>query len=202
MPTIQCVQRDLGKFLFAVLFVCTSHVGQVAWGEEISLKNTDLKALANEAIELNPCPSALAAEGAPSPVEGQKWDLTLSPFTYHWNYNPEHHPVFLMAIDRHVAGGRFCGISLFRNSFGQPTGYVYVGQQWDGLMGNPKMFVKLSAGLIDGYRGKYQDKIPFNNYGVAPAVIPAVGYRHTPEDSFQIMLLGNAAILFAYGRRF
>ena len=151
---------------------------------------------------LNPCPEALAKTDARPLEDGEKWDVTLSPFTYHWNYNPDHRPVFLMAVDRHVAGDRFCGLALFRNSFGQPAAYVYVGQQWKGILGQPQLFTKLSVGLIDGYRGKYQDKIPFNHYGIAPALIPSIGYHASPQDSFQLMLLGNAAILFAYAHTF
>ena len=147
-----------------------------------------------------PCPDVLAETNAPA--QDKPWDLTLAPYAYHWNYNPEHRPVFLGAIDRHVAGDRFCGLALFRNSFGQPSAYVYVGKQWNNLMGNPQLFIKVSAGLIYGYKGKYQNKIPFNDYGIAPAVIPSLGYAFTPTDSAQVFVLGTAGVLFAYGHRF
>jgi hypothetical protein len=105
-------------------------------------------------------------------------------------------------MDSHVSGGRFCGMALFTNSFGQETTYVYVGQQWDGVLGNPKLFSKVSAGLIYGYRGAYKDKIPLNQTGVAPAIIPSLGYAFTPKDSAQVFVLGNAGLLFAYGHSF
>ena len=105
-------------------------------------------------------------------------------------------------MDSHVPGDRFCGLALFRNSFGQPSAYAYVGKQWSGLMGNPQLFAKVSAGLIYGYKGKYQHKIPFNDYGIAPAIIPAVGYAFNREDSVQVMVLGTAGLLFSYGHRF
>lgn len=159
-------------------------------------------AQAEELLDLNPCPQALSKPDARLREEGEKWDITLSPFAYHWTHNPEHRPVFLMAVDRHVAGDRFCGIALFRNSFGQPAAYVYVGQQWKGILGQPNMFTKLSVGLIDGYRGKYKDQIPFNRYGIAPAFIPSLGYHINPQDSFQLMVLGNTAILLAYSHTF
>ena len=151
---------------------------------------------------VNPCPGFLARQEAQAPDSDQEWDLTLSPYAYHWHYNPEHRPVFLGAMDRHVAGERFCGLAVFRNSFGQPSAYLYVGQRWDGFLGQPKLFAKLSAGLIYGYKGKYQDKIPFNDYGVAPAIIPSFGYSFNRHDSAQIMVLGTAGVLFAYGHRF
>ena len=92
------------------------------------------------------CPSALADPTAPLP--DKQWDLTLSPYAHHWRYSPEHRPVFLGALEQRVQGSRFCGLALFHNSFGQPSSYLYVGQQWDNLLGNPKLFAKVSAGLI------------------------------------------------------
>ena len=147
-----------------------------------------------------PCPDALAEEGGAQP--SKKWDLTLSPYTYHWSQNPEHRPVKLVALDSHVAGGRFCGMAVFTNSFGQASTYVYVGKQWNGILGTPKLFSKVSAGLLGGCRGKYKDKIPYNSSGIAPAIIPSLGYAITPKDSAQVFVLGNAGLLFAYGRSF
>ena len=149
-----------------------------------------------------PCPSALAKEGAAPNPRAAPWDLTLSPWTHHWNYNPEHHHVLLGAVDRYLPGQRFCGLALFNNSFGQPSAYAYVGQRWDGVLHNPRLFFKLSGGFIYGYKDKYKDKIPFNDYGMAPAVIPALGYQLGEGNSVQLMVLGNAGILLAFGHTF
>jgi hypothetical protein len=154
----------------------------------------------NNLYDWQPCPDSLAEEGGAQP--NKKWDLTLSPYTYHWHYSPEHRPVKLVAMDSHVAGGRFCGMAAFTNSFGQASAYVYVGKQWDGILGNPKIFSKVSAGLLWGYRGEYRDKIPFSHAGIAPAIIPSIGYYFTPKDSAQVYLLGNAGLLFSYTRGF
>jgi hypothetical protein len=154
----------------------------------------------NNLYDWQPCPDSLAEEGGAQPTK--KWDLTLSPYTYHWHYSAEHRPVKLVAMDSHVSGGRFCGVAVFSNSFGQASTYVYVGKQWDGILGNPKLFSKVSAGLLWGYRGEYRDKIPFNQAGIAPALIPSLGYYVTPKDSAQVYLLGNAGLLFAYARSF
>jgi len=147
-----------------------------------------------------PCPNSLAVEGGAQPT--QKWDLTLSPYTHHWRASHEHRPVKLVSLDSHVAGGRFCGLALFTNSFGQESAYAYVGQQWDGIFGVPQLFSKVSVGLIYGYRDEYQHKIALNKLGVAPAIIPSLGYSFTPQDSAQIFLLGTAGVLFAYARSF
>ena len=53
-------------------------------------------------------------------------------------------------------------------------------------------------GPLHGYSGQYQDKIPFNSSGVAPAIIPGVGYcvkRYCGE----FVLLGTNAALLTIG---
>jgi hypothetical protein len=160
----------------------------------------DVWATNNDLYDLQPCPAILADEQAPEP--SKQWDLTLSPYTHHWSHNPDHKPVVLVALDRHLKGGRFCGVALFSNSFGQESAYFYVGQQWDGLFGHPKLFTKLSGGLIYGYRDQYKDKVPFNKYGVSPVIIPSLGYAITPQDAVQVYVLGTAGLLFAYSRSF
>jgi hypothetical protein len=158
---------------------------------------------AEESPAWNPCPSALSAGHEDADTNAlQRWDLTLSPYTHHWRYSQDHKPVVLGALEHRVAQNRFCGVALFRNSFGQPSTYVYVGKQWEAVLDNPKLFTKVSAGLIYGYKGQYQHKIPFNDYGIAPAIIPSLGWHITPTESAQVMVLGRAGLLFAYGHRF
>jgi hypothetical protein len=154
----------------------------------------------NNLYDWQPCPDSLAIEGGEPPAK--KWDLTLSPYTHHWHASNEHKPVKLVAMDSHLSGGRFCGLALFTNSFGQPSAYGYVGQQWDNIFGNPKLFTKVSAGLIYGYRGKHKNAIAFNQLGVAPAVIPSLGYAFNPQDSAQVFLLGTAGVTFTYTHSF
>jgi hypothetical protein len=79
---------------------------------------------------------------------------------------------------------------------------VYAGQQYNELMGNPKLFVKVTAGILYGYVGKYQNKVPLNHNGFSPAIIPSIGYRLSEHDSLQVKVLGNAGLMFSYGRSF
>lgn len=147
-----------------------------------------------------PCPDLLSRPQAAEPQA--PWDLTLSPYTLHWSPSDQHKPVRLVALDRRTPGNGFCGVALFSNSFGQPSVYAYVGQRWDGLLGHRRLFTKVSAGLIHGYRGEHRDKIPANQLGIAPAIIPSLGYAFTPADSAQVFVLGTAGVLFSYVRSF
>jgi len=146
------------------------------------------------------CPDILSVPGAPEPTH--RGEFTFSPYTYHFSYSAEHKPVVLVALDEQLPGGRFCGISFFSTSFGQPSTYAYVGQQFNGLFDNPRLFIKVSGGIIYGYVGKYQNKVPLNNHGFSPGVIPSIGYNFSEHDSVQMQTLGNAGLMFSYGHKF
>jgi hypothetical protein len=146
------------------------------------------------------CPSFLAVDGAQAPAH--RGEITFSPFTHHWKPSPEHKPVVLLAFDEQLPGERFCGVSLFSNSFGQPSIYMYAGQRFDRLLGVPRLFVKITAGVLYGYVGAYENKVPLNHNGFSPAIIPSVGYQITPKDSVQAQILGSAGLMLSYGRRF
>lgn len=146
------------------------------------------------------CPDFLAVQGAPEPAH--RGELTFSPFTHHWSKNPEHKKVVLVALDEQLPGDRLCGVSFFSNSFGQPSVYVYGGQQYNQLLGVPNLYVKVTAGVMYGYVAPYENKVPLNYKGFSLAIIPAFGYKLTQHDSVQIKLLGTAALMFSYARSF
>lgn len=146
------------------------------------------------------CPDVLAQAGAPTPAHRGEWSL--SPFTHHWRHNPEHRPVFLLSLEEHLPGDRFCGLGVFSNSFGQPSAYLYAGQTFPAVLGVPELFVKLSAGILYGYVAPYEDKVPLNREGFSPAIVPTLGYQLSRQDALQVHILGNAGVMFAYGRRF
>jgi hypothetical protein len=146
------------------------------------------------------CPDFLSVNGAPEPAH--RGELTFSPYTHHWSQSPEHKQVVLVAIDEQLPGNRLCGVSFFSNSFGQPSVYVYAGQQFNKLLGMPQLFAKITGGIMYGYVSPYENKVPLNYKGFNPAIIPSVGYKLTPHDSVQVKFLGNAGLMFSYGRQF
>ncbi len=128
------------------------------------------------------------------------WYLQGSVFTRHFgnngNYN-NHQDLF--GLERNFASGVIAGAATFRNSFSQRSWYAYVGKRFD--MPASPFYYKLSAGLIQGYKGKYRDKLPLNQFGVAPALIPAVGAHWGPVAG-EVVLLGLAATMVNIGVRF
>ena len=94
------------------------------------------------------------------------------------------------------------GLALFDNSFGQFSQYLYWGQIYNlTRLGPGTLYGKITGGLLFGYREPYEDKIPFNHNGVAPVLIPTLGYR---IDRFagEVALLGSAGLLIAVSYHF
>lgn len=152
-----------------------------------------------------PTPSATESSAVPSsaPIsDGVIWELTVSPYTLHWHRDEAHRHVFLLGVERIQVDGSLWGGALFRNSFGQASGYAYYGHEWNDLWDARGLYFKLTGGLLYGYRGKYKDKVPFNHGGFSPAIVPAVGYRFTPQDALQVAALGKAGLTFSYNHRF
>ena len=97
-----------------------------------------------------------------------------------------------------LGGQWIAGLCLFQNSFGQFSEYLFGGLQWRPIEDNQPFYVKLTAGPLHGYSGQYRDKLPLNSSGVAPAIIPGVGYcvkRYCAE----FVLLGTNAALLTFG---
>jgi len=146
------------------------------------------------------CPDFLAVKGAPEPKH--RGEFTFSPYTHHWSQSTEHKQVVLVAIDEQLPGDRLCGVSFFSNSFGQPSAYIYAGLQYNNFLGMPKLFAKVTGGLMYGYVAPYEGKVPLNYKGFNPAIIPSLGYKLTQHDSVQVKFLGSAGLMFSYGRQF
>ena len=90
------------------------------------------------------------------------------------------------------------GAAIFNNSFGQPCQYVFAGPEWDlKPLQSGWLFANVTAGALHGYSGEYQNKIPFNRYGTAPAAIPSIGWRYS-QASIVMSLLGNSGLLFSF----
>lgn len=154
-------------------------------------------------------PAAPAVSAPPSTElePSGRWYFQYGVHTVHFNPDPQHvnrnhllnleyqsstHRRFFGA-DRALWGG-----VLVKNSFGQASQYVYWGQMWDV---NPWLYAKFSAGLLHGYRGEFRDKIPFNQLGVAPVIIPSVGVRWGRFSS-ETIFLGLNAVMFTVGYTF
>ena len=122
------------------------------------------------------------------------WYAQTSVYTRHYSPDPEHNNhQDLIGIERNQASGWVFGGATFRNSFRQRSNYVYVGKRYDSS--EYPVYLKVTGGLLQGYRGDYKDKIPLNRYGVAPVIIPSVGTHYGPLAAELVFLGANAAMV-------
>lgn len=127
-------------------------------------------------------PSADGNDGAwyalPENWKIQGWTIQTSLFTKHFDPDPEHNnDQNLIAVEAMFDRNWLIGAAVFDNSFGQPSQIVYMGKSWP-LFGSKYLYGKVIAGVLHGYKEPYEDKIPFNGSGFAPAVLPTIGFRH------------------------
>jgi hypothetical protein len=111
--------------------------------------------------------ATLALATLASPVlaqqdDGTRWYFQTSLAIQHWSPSPEHVKYnALLNLERHTASNFLVGGAQFKNSFGQPSQFLYVGKTWRPLEQHQYMYLKLSAGVVHGYKDQYRDKIPF-----------------------------------------
>ncbi|MFO0734848.1 MAG: hypothetical protein U0270_03175 [Labilithrix sp.] len=68
--------------------------------------------------------------------------------------------------------------AFFQNSFDQPTGYLGAQRRYTWGPEDNSFFIKVSAGLLYGYKRPHDLAVPLNVGGLSPAVIPIVGYKY------------------------
>lgn len=146
------------------------------------------------ATDWSPCPNWDAKDG---------YTVFASPYTHHWSDEnaSQHQQVLAASVSRRLPNDRFCGFSLFRNSFGQPSAYAFTGWSWNQLFQTP-LYLNVTAGIIYGYVGEHREKVPLNVNGFSPVVIPSLGYQLTPQLGVEVQILGTAAVMFGASWRF
>ena len=138
--------------------------------------------------------AAAASPAAAAEAQGE-WRFAVAPFTVHWRPSPEHKPVWAIGVERQRADGMLGGISFFSNSFGQDSSYYYIGQRYTGVGGRQEAYFVWSAGLLYGYRGEYEDKVPLNHRGYSPGALVGLGWVLDRDASAQLNVLGDAAVM-------
>ena len=145
----------------------------------------------------------------PTPPEQQAstptpahWRVVFSPATLHYHYSPDHRRVYSLGIETQRDDGYLLGATWFRNSFGQPSGFVYAGRRFTGFTSYGPLYAQLIGGLLYGYKAPFEDKVPFNYNGYSPGAVLGVGWQFTPAYSAQLNFLGNAALMLQFSADF
>jgi len=129
------------------------------------------------------------------------WNIQTSLYTKHWDPEPDHtNKQKLIGPELVFENDYLVGLAIFRNSFDQPSQFLYIGKTWP-LFHSRHFYFKLVGGLLHGYKEPYEDKIPFNGLGVAPAILPSFGFRYK-HIMLEAQIAGAAAITITGGLRF
>lgn len=136
-------------------------------------------------------------ETAPVAEKSYQLRLQFSPYTYHYRYDPDHKDVVMVGLERELPDARLDGITLFKNSFGQDSTFIYPwGHIYRGIGGINPLSFKWTAGLLYGYVDAFEDKVPLNHNGFSPGLIFGLAYEFRPGWSAQVNFLGTAAVMF------
>ena len=128
----------------------------------------------------------------------QQWRIFTSVYTRHFNPDPDQvNTQKLIGIEAGMENHFVLGLAMFDNSFGQDTQYLFAGYRWD-LFGSDLWHFKLTGGLLHGYKEPYKRKIPLNHWGVAPAIVPTLGFQYRSFTT-ELNLAGAAAVTITAG---
>ena len=143
----------------------------------------------------------LMAAGNVNAMEISEWRFQTSIYTHHWSSDPDHvSNSKVLNIEFETTRQWVGGFAYFDNSFGQPSQYLYVGYSWP-LFKTDWVYFKLTGGLLHGYKEPYEDKIPANGFGIAPAIVPSFGFRYKRVFT-EMQILGTAALTWTVGFNF
>jgi hypothetical protein len=160
--------------------------------------------LTTNALAQSSATSAPDQPGSPTESVADSWRsdrfyLETSVFTHHFSYDAAHvDKQKLILGEWNITEQWLIGASTFDNSFGQSSQYVYGGWRNRPFEEVQPFYVKVSAGLTHGYRGRYRDKIPFNHSGIAPVIVPSAGICVSRVCS-ELVLFGGAGFLVTLG---
>ena len=141
---------------------------------------------------------------APEPWRTDRFYFQTSLATVHWNPSDKHNNNQKLVYgewrlqERCLGGQVLAGAAAFSNSFYQPPQFVFGGLLWRPFDSVPAAYARIAAGVLHGYKGEYQDKIPFNSTGFAPAAIGSVGYCFN-RICGEMVLIGTSGVMWTLG---
>jgi hypothetical protein len=181
----------LSGLAIALLFLAAPCLAQDQGDQESSTQSKDV---ANEPLD-----EETSTQSGGWSVN--RWYIFTSIYTVHTDPEPDHvNNQKMLGLEMQMTNNWLFGFASFDNSFGQRSEYLYAGYMWP-LFSSDHWYFKLTGGLLYGYKEPYEDKIPLNGLGVAPVILPVLGFRYkwfTTEVSFA----GTAAINLSAGITF
>jgi len=144
------------------------------------------------------------ADTSAGKLSGDIFMVQFSPYTIHFDKGPEHtgHP-WLVGVEWQDKSRWLAGFSYFNNSFNQKCEYLYGGYTFQleetfKSEAFKNWYIQLTGGLLYGYKEPFEDKLPINHNGLAPVIIPGLGYKYNRFNA-QINILGANGLMFTFG---
>jgi hypothetical protein len=134
--------------------------------------------------------------------EGDRVMVEVGPYVYHRIDNSDHNQwPRLIGVEYETGAHWLGGAAAFRNSYYQNAAYLYAGKRWFIPSLNENLYIKLSAGLVYGYRKPYEDKLPVNHDGYGLGIVPALGYQFG-RANLQLEFVGTDVMAITFGYDF
>ena len=145
---------------------------------------------------------ALATQASDTRDNESHWYVQAGAYV-HLDHNDDYSGAPLFGgIEHHRMDDWFGGLSVFNNSYGQFTQYLYLGKKLHPWKSHPEARIKLSNGIAHGYRGEHHDTLPIRwggSWGLA--FVPAIGYQKD-RVGYDVVILKASGLLFLVGYEF
>lgn len=153
-------------------------------------------------ILLSVVSSPRAADTTDEPGKEYRWYAQAGAYA-HWENDDEFKGApYFAGIEYRRDDRWFAGLSLFNNSFGQFSQYLYLGATFHPADAYPAVRIKVSAGVAQGYKGEHYDTLPVRwggSWGLG--IVPAIGYQKG-RVGYDLAVLGVGGLLFLVGYSF
>lgn len=175
---------------------CYASSENYSWSESLILVNQPSQIFALFCLFLS------IAVSADESKNKKPWQLQTSLYTKHYHDDGKlNNHQNLVELEYHREDNYLIGAALFNNSYRQFSQYVYVGKLWRPIDNYQYLHIKLTGGLLHGYRDEHKDAIPLNGVGIAPVIVPAIGLSDEHLVG-EIALFGRDCFLITAGLRF
>ncbi len=148
------------------------------------------------------CVAAVAEAEPDSDSSTSSWYLQGGGYVHFSNDEDYEGPPLFGGIEHRDENLTLIGFSVFNNSFGYFSQYVYVGKQFQLSKKYPGFRFKITAGIVRGYQGEHHDVMPIR-WGDAWGLgaVPTIGYQGD-RVGFDVAVLSASGLLFLVGYEF
>jgi hypothetical protein len=148
------------------------------------------------------CAPAVAVAHSDPDRSTSAWYVQVGAYDHFSDDEDYEGPPLFGGIEYHRANMPVIGFSIFNNSFGDFSQYLYLGKEFYPSQKYPGFRFKLTGGVAHGYKGENHDVLPIrwgNSWGFG--VVPIIGYKSN-RVGVDLALLSDSGLLLLVGYEF